>query len=38
MHRESENCLVVSLSESFCDDHFPLKPILPGVLMIESIA
>lgn len=28
----------VALSEDFFDDHFPLKPILPGVLMIEGMA
>jgi len=28
----------VSLSEDFFDDHFPLKPIMPGVLMIEGMA
>jgi len=28
----------VALSEDFFDDHFPLKPILPGVLIIEGLA
>jgi 3-hydroxyacyl-[acyl-carrier-protein] dehydratase len=28
----------VAFSEDFFDDHFPLKPILPGVLMIEGMA
>ncbi len=28
----------VSLSEDFFDDHFPLKPIMPAVLMIEGMA
>jgi 3-hydroxyacyl-[acyl-carrier-protein] dehydratase len=28
----------VSLSEDFFDDHFPLKPIMPGVLIVEGIA
>jgi 3-hydroxyacyl-[acyl-carrier-protein] dehydratase len=28
----------VSLSEDFFDDHFPLKPIMPGVLMLEGLA
>ena len=28
----------VALSEDFFDDHFPLKPILPGALMIEGMA
>jgi 3-hydroxyacyl-[acyl-carrier-protein] dehydratase len=28
----------VSFSEDFFDDHFPLKPIMPGALMIEGMA
>lgn len=28
----------VALSEDFFDDHFPLKPILPGVLIAEGLA
>ena len=28
----------VALSEDFFDDHFPNKPILPGVLMLEGMA
>ena len=28
----------VSLSEDFFDDHFPLRPIMPGVLIIEGMA
>lgn len=28
----------VSLSEDFFDDHFPEKPIMPGVLILEGIA
>jgi len=28
----------VALSEDFFDDHFPLKPILPGVLILEGLA
>jgi 3-hydroxyacyl-[acyl-carrier-protein] dehydratase len=28
----------VSSSEDFFDDHFPLKPIMPGVLIIEGMA
>lgn len=28
----------VSLSEDFFDDHFPLKPIMPGVLLVEGMA
>jgi len=28
----------VALSEDFFDDHFPQKPIMPGVLMLEGMA
>jgi 3-hydroxyacyl-[acyl-carrier-protein] dehydratase len=28
----------VSLSEDFFDDHFPRRPVMPGVLMIEGMA
>lgn len=28
----------VALSEDFFDDHFPLKPIMPGVLILEGLA
>jgi 3-hydroxymyristoyl/3-hydroxydecanoyl-(acyl carrier protein) dehydratase len=28
----------VALSEDFFDDHFPSKPIMPGVLLIEGMA
>ncbi|MHC4661104.1 MAG: 3-hydroxyacyl-ACP dehydratase FabZ [Planctomycetota bacterium] len=28
----------VTLSEDFFDDHFPTKPIMPGVLMLEGMA
>jgi len=28
----------VALSEDFFDDHFPMKPIMPGVLMLEGMA
>ncbi|MDR1887933.1 MAG: 3-hydroxyacyl-ACP dehydratase FabZ [Zoogloeaceae bacterium] len=28
----------VSLSEDFFDDHYPLKPIMPGVLVVEGMA
>ena len=26
----------VALSEDFFDDHFPRRPVMPGVLMIEG--
>ena len=28
----------IALSEDFFDDHFPRKPIMPGVLMTEGMA
>jgi len=28
----------IALSEDFFDDHFPLKPIMPGALMVEGMA
>ena len=28
----------VALSEDFFEDHFPLKPIMPGVLVLEGLA
>ncbi len=28
----------VALSEDFFDDHFPMKPIMPAVLIIEGMA
>ncbi len=28
----------VSLSEDFFEDHFPRKPIMPGVLILEGLA
>ena len=28
----------VALSEDFFDDHFPLKPIMPAVLILEGMA
>jgi len=28
----------IALSEDFFDDHFPMKPIMPGVLIIEGMA
>ena len=28
----------VALSEDFFDDHFPRRPVMPGVLMIEGMA
>jgi 3-hydroxyacyl-[acyl-carrier-protein] dehydratase len=28
----------VALSEDLFDDHFPLKPIMPGVLIVEGMA
>jgi len=28
----------IALSEDFFDDHFPLRPIMPGVLILEGLA
>ena len=28
----------VALSEDYFDDHFPLRPVLPGVLLLEGLA
>lgn len=28
----------VSLTEDFFDDHFPMKPIMPGTLILEGMA
>ena len=28
----------VTLSEDFFDDHFPRRPVMPGVLMLEGMA
>jgi 3-hydroxyacyl-[acyl-carrier-protein] dehydratase len=28
----------VSLSEDFFEDHFPLRPVMPGVLILEGMA
>ncbi len=28
----------VTLSEDFFDDHFPRRPVMPGVLIIEGMA
>ncbi len=28
----------IALSEDFFEDHFPLRPIMPGVLLIEGMA
>ena len=36
--REAEALKNVALSEDFFDDHFPRRPIMPGVLMIEGMA
>lgn len=36
--RAAEALKNVALSEDFFDDHFPRRPIMPGVLMIEGMA
>lgn len=36
--RAAEAVKNVALSEDFFDDHFPRRPVMPGVLMIEGMA
>ena len=36
--RTAEAIKNVTLSEDFFDDHFPRRPVMPGVLMIEGMA
>ncbi|RLC15810.1 MAG: hypothetical protein DRI57_12280 [Deltaproteobacteria bacterium] len=36
--RRAEAIKNVSLSEDFFDDHFPLRPVMPGVLILEGLA
>lgn len=36
--RVAEAVKNVALSEDFFDDHFPRRPIMPGVLLIEGMA
>jgi 3-hydroxyacyl-[acyl-carrier-protein] dehydratase len=36
--RSAEAVKNVALSEDFFDDHFPRRPVMPGVLMIEGMA
>jgi len=36
--RRGEAIKNVSLSEDFFADHFPLRPIMPGVLIVEGMA
>jgi 3-hydroxyacyl-[acyl-carrier-protein] dehydratase len=36
--RKAEAIKNVALSEDFFDDHFPRRPVMPGVLMIEGMA
>jgi 3-hydroxyacyl-[acyl-carrier-protein] dehydratase len=36
--RTAEAIKNVALSEDFFDDHFPRRPVMPGVLMIEGLA
>jgi 3-hydroxyacyl-[acyl-carrier-protein] dehydratase len=36
--RAAEALKNVALSEDFFDDHFPRRPVMPGVLMIEGMA
>jgi 3-hydroxyacyl-[acyl-carrier-protein] dehydratase len=34
----AEGTKCVSLSEDFFDDHFPRRPVMPGVLILEGMA
>jgi len=36
--RAAEATKNVALSEDFFDDHFPRRPVMPGVLIIEGMA
>ena len=36
--RTAEAVKNVALSEDFFDDHFPRRPVMPGVLMLEGMA
>jgi len=36
--RTAEATKNVALSEDFFDDHFPRRPVMPGVLIIEGMA
>jgi len=36
--RSAEAVKNVALSEDFFDDHFPRRPVMPGVLMLEGMA
>jgi 3-hydroxyacyl-[acyl-carrier-protein] dehydratase len=36
--KQAEATKNVTFSEDFFDDHFPLKPIMPGVLILEGLA
>jgi 3-hydroxyacyl-[acyl-carrier-protein] dehydratase len=36
--RHAEAVKNVSLTEDFFDDHFPLRPIMPGSLILEGLA
>jgi 3-hydroxyacyl-[acyl-carrier-protein] dehydratase len=36
--RSAEATKNVALSEDFFDDHFPRRPVMPGVLIVEGMA
>lgn len=36
--RKAEAIKNIALSEDFFDDHFPRRPVMPGVLVIEGMA
>jgi 3-hydroxyacyl-[acyl-carrier-protein] dehydratase len=38
VNRHAEGTKSVALSEDFFDDHFPRRPVMPGVLILEGMA
>ena len=38
VNRHAEAIKSVALSEDFFDDHFPRRPVMPGVLILEGMA
>lgn len=36
--READALKNIALSEDFFDDHFPRRPVMPGVLILEGLA
>jgi 3-hydroxyacyl-[acyl-carrier-protein] dehydratase len=38
VNRHAEGTKNIALSEDFFDDHFPRRPVMPGVLILEGMA